>query len=731
MYKSKKSLNRVIALSLGVNLMLAPILPSGYVFAEETSSQMTETTNNEEASTSSVADSSVSASESENQTENEAESKEENSSESTETEETQSTENTEKSDDTTENKEENQKKDTAESENTSSKTEEKTADSNQQVNELSTTSKVTNGIVETSRKQTCSTGYYANAENTYCCPVGSEHRTEVADGRTYNTCFVKGSDSSDSEGKDKKNDTLESLAGIAAMLVSMRGTHNSQKSDNGSTSGITNDEMDANAEESANAGTSEGNSQGQQNQGATESIATEKNSPITAIINPSPILATDSGVVLATIKPNVNIDYSSYRIFARFADFLNGGYKTEEIQLNDPFVLIPDGAVRPIGNNYKIYVTFVSKTGAKHIYIINYKISQNMTTITKDEKEAMVSVSSLTDMSLEELQKQSISVKGTIDNAEWDASSQICRVKVSGEYMDDQQSTDASFTINSQNIDNADECYASVGKDVALSRVMLDKDINGSDVLYDAGAMHLDGKEYGTDEYLNSITVSDAMVQPNPDNYQYMDIGGETRIWDPTANQWINKDGSAYTDEQLQAMTGITVALDEEGFARAYDAEGNQVSSENGFSEEYLANLKNEVSLASLETTAGISTTKTSVMDYIANKAEKIPVIGRGIGMGIQKIRDLFGYADPDEYEDDTSSTDPATTTPPAPASSSAGSDAKKNPESTVDTHKKETHTSNEENNNIDEKAKTVMKAIGEVSANPGLAIPDILSNSK
>ena len=47
-----------------------------------------------------------------------------------------------------------------------------------------------------------------------------------------------------------------------------------------------------------------------------------------------------------------------------------GSYFVYRNSLNDPFVLIPDGAVRPIGNNYKIYLTGEEVKLKKYFYAL-------------------------------------------------------------------------------------------------------------------------------------------------------------------------------------------------------------------------------------------------------------------------------------------------------------------------------------------------------------------------
>lgn len=484
------------------------------------------------------------------------------------------------------------------------------AETKQQINTTTTNNTAPTSATAQAPNKTCRAGYTMNEAQTFCCPVGSTHDVIYENDRAYNVCRVPAKESKKSDSKKEKDDISSFLP-----YLLMMNSNSAQSGDDSSTTDSTPKLSDL----------------------AGDGNIKQQSAPFKAVMTPSAPSATDTNQVTLTLKTNRASLPDGIRIIARFPDFGKGGYVSRSVEENKPFVIIPAGVSRPTGD-YVVYITYKTINESR-TYKVVYHIGDSFTSLSSGSSSAELAVSVIEQT---EEEKQSLTAKGTISNAEWDSNNGFCRVAVDGDFADNQQAMNGTFPIQTQNISEED-CYASVGKDIAFSKIKISKDENGNDILTDSGAISLDGQEYGIDDSL-------AYELNNGKSLIYLNIDGATIAYNTETYEIVSPNGSPLTYEQEESFQNVTglatgwlsVEKGDDGVYHAYlpTDDGKTDFSAQVSSDSFTLEDTEKLKEYSIE-----ANPRKGVLDFAEEMLSNVPVFGTGVS----KVNELYKY-----YVDDS-----------------------------------------------------------------------------
>ncbi len=508
-------------------------------------------------------------------------------------------------------------------------------DESQQINQTTTSMVNTNGAMDLYDNQAglCISGYYTNETASYCCPYGTVHGTKTINGRTYNACLYKSqtdeeSISESNTASNSNSDSDSDSSNINSVLPWMMSGYGNgiygdeSTSTNEGTGGIHSENKEEGNPEIYNpyADSSTGadpSQQGQQGQdGKTPngepqgSISQSDKAPFEAIMDPSVLTQSDLSQVTVTLIPHHG-NIGNYKIYAIFSDFSTGDIKTVQISENEPFILIPEGVSRLAGT-YNMKIVYVSLDNNKRkSYTVTYTIGETITTINQGESSSTpttvdvrtldssytpsvpevqyapptVSVDTQTP---DETSTEGLSVLGYIVESYWDNENNACKISIDGIYSDETNSSESIETIYTDKM-NEQSCSDSTGSYIELSLISEIQDNNGNTVFWDRGTTRISGKSSSSLRDERLLHANNQIA--NPQGLQYLNISNTPIAYNPMTQQFVGYNGEALTDSQIAyfaegtgiSLSNIFVKRGEDNLYRAYDAYGNQVSSENGF----------------------------------------------------------------------------------------------------------------------------------------------------
>lgn len=506
-------------------------------------------------------------------------------------------------------------------------------DESQQINQTTTSMVNTNGAMDLYDNQAglCISGYYTNETVSYCCPYGTVHGTKTINGRTYNACLYKSqtNEESISESNTASNSNSDSDSdsnNINSVLPWMMsgyggGIYGDDSSDNGDTGRVQSENREESNPETynpyADSNSSAGTEASQQGQSGSSSsgesqwgISQSDKAPFEAIMDPSILTQSDLSQVTVTLIPHHG-NIGNYKIYAIFSDFSTNDIKTVQIKENEPFILIPEGVSRLAGT-YNMKIVYVSLDNNKRkSYTVTYTIGETITTINQGgssstpttvdvrtldssytpsvpEVQYAPPTVSVDTQTPDETSTEGLSVLGYIVESYWDNENNACKITIDGIYSDETNSSESIETIYTDKM-NEQSCSDSTGSYIELSLISEIQDNNGNTVFWNRGTTRISGKSSSSLRDERLLHANNQIA--NPQGLQYLNISNTPIAYNPMTQQFVGYNGEALTDSQIAYfaegtginLSSISVIRGYDGLYRAYDENGNQVSSENGF----------------------------------------------------------------------------------------------------------------------------------------------------